>query len=824
MQHESGSAEQSNRPLTTEHMTADVCVIGGGPAGWAAAIASAREGAHTVLIHNRPVLGGNASTEVRVPPVGSASYNAYAADCGVFRDVILSERLRALDQMTEGQRSANFDLALYSEAKQEQFLDLYLNTQLISVTAEAESIVSIDALELTGGRKFRVQSRHFIDCTGDANLASLLSLPVMYGREGRAEYKEALAPLIADDEVMGSSILLRLIRHTEGKHISFVRPEWAHYFPDRSSFGVRGYPKPAGDVWGGFGFIEVSNPWHTVKDAEIIRHELYAYVLGVWDYLKNRSEYAAALASYDLDWVGQVPGKRESNRIQGYGLLTERDIRNRVVWPDAISMAGWYIDLHTSGGYNNREQPLVWDHSDIQYRHYSIVKPYQIPLRITMAKGMANLWMAGRNISCTHVVLGSARVMAILSTVGEAVGTAAAKAARGNLSTSEIAGMIHALDREDTSNDRYTMAQAWISELKLSILDYGGNIADVNRIDLARVTASSHKNLELFCELSSTCPTVEFTGLTVTDANKALPLSYKRAQVFPIANGRIQSLSVHLTKEDPGAVNIRYELQRLDELWQSTDGTLLAEGELSVDFTQANHVESVCLFDMDPAVFGKEHNGRFCRLVLFPAQGVSWCLSETYAPGCYNQYQYDSKQKQLYRQLLHTEEFTVPSSEADIPDFSLWCENNRLHQNFSMAISPPQAVYGLDNILDGQIRPWQSTHLCRLEAMDGHVELNLTWQQPVEVSKLVLVLDSDLNREASAMTIDSRPPELPEQIVIYKVSEDPTEGDLLLASEKSVVRHRNVLSWEKQMVRHLKIDLSKSRRGTIGIYDLMVLR
>lgn len=157
-------------------------------------------------------------------------------------------------------------------------------------------------------------------------------------------------------------------------------------------------------------------PYHTIYDSEDIRHELTRHALGVWDWMKNHDPKMKELTrNYALDWIGQVPGKRESRRIMGHYLMTEHDPQNRTVFPDEIAFGGWFIDLHTPGGLLAKHSEPASGESYNTFTDYAVKSyagPYGIPLRSLIAKDIDNLMMAGRNVSVTHAALGTVRVMA----------------------------------------------------------------------------------------------------------------------------------------------------------------------------------------------------------------------------------------------------------------------------------------------------------------------------------------------------------------------------------------------------------------------------
>ncbi|GJM70522.1 hypothetical protein HMSSN036_27380 [Paenibacillus macerans] len=196
------------------------------------------------------------------------------------------------------------------------------------------------------------------------------------------------------------------------------------------------------DLMAGFWWIEIGVPWHTIYGNEDIRHELTRHALGIWDWIKNGDpELKQRSANLALDWIGQVPGKRESRRIMGRYFMTEHDLLNLTVFPDEVAYGGWFIDLHTAGGLlaPTAEPASAEGYAETtEYAVKSYCGPYGIPLRIMLAKDAGNLMMAGRNVSVSHAALGTVRVMATTALMGQAAGTAAALALQKGIEVADV--------------------------------------------------------------------------------------------------------------------------------------------------------------------------------------------------------------------------------------------------------------------------------------------------------------------------------------------------------------------------------------------------
>ncbi len=421
--------------MLTDHfehlaLTADVLVAGGGPAGVSAAIGAARQGARVILMQDRPVLGGNASSEVRMHILGANSHRRGEDGVIETRETGLIEEIRLENAFRNPQRSASmFDQILYEKCIAEPNLTLYLDTRVTGARTEGGLIAEAEALCASTEQRFTVRAKVFIDCTGDCGLGVAANAAFMKGREDRAAYGESLGRETADTKTLGSTLLLMGRKHD--KPMRFIPPAWARKFTE-DDLKLRKHASHGAADYGleyGFWWVEWGGHLDTIKDNAKIRHELLAIVLGVWDHIKNDSDHGADC--WALDWFGAVPGKRESRRLRGQYVLSEGDLLESRPHFDAIAYGGWPIDIHPPEGVDLPDEPPC-----TQQR---LPYLYDIPLRCCVSENRPNLMFAGRNLSATHVAFASTRIMATCSTVGEAVGIAAAYAARHDLLPADLA-------------------------------------------------------------------------------------------------------------------------------------------------------------------------------------------------------------------------------------------------------------------------------------------------------------------------------------------------------------------------------------------------
>ncbi len=413
----------------------DVVVVGGGMSGLCAAIASARGGARTALLHNRPVLGGNASSEIRMHICGADNHGhrPNARETGILEEILLENRKR------NPQFSYSvFDTVLWEKATYQDNLELYLNTQMTSVLKDGDRITAVEAMQLTTEKKFKISGNIFLDATGDGTLAFLAGASCRVGRESRDEFDEPHAPLTADRVTMGNTLLFKTM--DMGCPVPFEKPFWANSYEEADLNG-REHGAAGFNYW----WIELGGEdTDVIADGEILRDELLKAVYGVWDHIKNGGGHGAE--NFALDWIGFLPGKRESRRILGDYVLNENDLKKARFFDDVVAYGGWPMDMHAAGGLRTRLEPT---------EYIQVPDAYGIPYRSLYAKDLENLLIAGRAISTSHMAFGSTRVMGTCSVVGQAAGTAAALAIEKNCSPRGLLPFTNELQQKLLRDDAY---------------------------------------------------------------------------------------------------------------------------------------------------------------------------------------------------------------------------------------------------------------------------------------------------------------------------------------------------------------------------------
>lgn len=403
--------------MTLVEIETDLLVAGGGLAGVCAAIAAARHGARVVLVEARSRLGGNSSSEVRMHVMGANSRHPGWREGGIL------EELRLADAVNNPHRSWElWDLLLYDKVISEPSITLLLDATLYGARRRGDRIEEVLVRVDRAEQLYRIRAKMFLDATGDSRLALEAGAEMRTGREGRAEFHEPLAPEKPGGETLGSSLLFTA-RHFD-RPMPFRAPRWARKVT-RENLRMR----PIRSWEYGYWWIAWGGNRDIIRDHERIRFELLSIVMGVWDYIKNSGEHPSS-AAWALDWVGMIPGKRGSRRLVGDYILTQHDLMNGGQFDDAVAIGGWPMDDHPPEGF---------DRDDLA-PNVAVPTPgvYNIALRCLYSRNIANLWMAGRNISCSHVAFTSTRVMATCAVTGQAAGTAAALCLQRGLSPRQL--------------------------------------------------------------------------------------------------------------------------------------------------------------------------------------------------------------------------------------------------------------------------------------------------------------------------------------------------------------------------------------------------
>lgn len=388
----------------------DLVVIGAGMSGLCAAIAAARLGLKVALVQDRYILGGNNSSEVRVGLGGQINMPPYPSLGYILNEI-------GPDRIGNARGAHHYqDWKKWDVIAAEPNISLFAGYTVVNAEMKDGKIVAVTAVEATNQNLIRMSGNLFSDCTGDANLAVMAGAATMMGREARSEFGETLAPEKADDFTMGVSI-------------EWYCEDWNTpcSFPDSVDWGLKLDEDTVEPVHRANWYWEVGMRDDQIADAEKIRDYGMYVAYSTFSYCKNRLAKKEDWECTHLTWVSHVSGKRESRRIVGDLILREQDLTRPIPYEDGTCTTTWRIDQHYPMEKNSADYPgEEW----MSYGKLMPIDPYAIPYRCLYSRDVPNLFMAGRDISVTHVALGSVRVMRTCAMMGEVVGMAAAVCCR----------------------------------------------------------------------------------------------------------------------------------------------------------------------------------------------------------------------------------------------------------------------------------------------------------------------------------------------------------------------------------------------------------
>lgn len=677
-------AAAETRDVTTEEIRADLCVVGGGLAGTCAAITGAREGLEVVLVQDRPVLGGNSSSEVRLWALGATAHmgnnNRWSREGGVMDEIFVENTYRN----PEG-NPVLYDTVVLEKAVSEPTLRLLLNTAVNEVRmrdgAGGREIDAVIAYNSQNETRYRIRADYFVDASGDGVVAYSAGVPFRFGAEDAREFDEPLAP---DPEVYGERLGHSIFFYTKdvGEPVTFHAPSYAlkevpEHIPRYRSFSVN-------DNGCRFWWIEYGGRLDTVHDTEAIKWELWKVIFGVWDYIKNSGAHPEA-ENLTLEWVGAIPGKRESRRFEGYQILTQADVIEQRIHEDGASYGGWSIDHHPADGVYSTQPPS---------RHYHAKGVYQIPYSSMITPHVRNLFLAGRIISTSHVAFGTTRVMATCAHGAQAVAMAAALALK-----------------EGASPEQFRRGEG-ARRFQLNLLRRGQHIPHIRLDDPAdltanaRITASSEFTLDL-----ASLPSRETT-----------PLDRPRALLAPLSPGRLPEITFRYDAD--ADTTLRFRLLRSEKAANFTPELELA----AVDVPLRAGTNHVARLDLDIRIAEAAYH-----FFAFPAcEGVRLRTVDARVTGLIH--------------VRHTETQSVePELAAD--SFEFWPPERRpggkLPAVTALVDGQPEAPFAAANVVEQIHRPEVAANAWVSAVEDPDPALTLEWEEPQSIRQCVLFFDTD---------------------------------------------------------------------------------
>ncbi|GAB2556908.1 FAD-dependent oxidoreductase [Spirosoma aerophilum] len=675
------------RPLRTVRHDADLLVIGGGLSGVCCAITAARAGIRVVLVQDRPVLGGNASSEVRLWVLGATSHmgnnNRWAREGGVIDELLLENLYRN----PEG-NPLIYDTILLEKVVAESNITLLLNTAVFNVEMAGEEsgrIESVQAFCSQNSTTYQLVAPLFCDASGDGIVAFQAGAAFRMGAESAGEFGEKFAPSADYGELLGHS--LYFYTKDTGKPVRFVPPAYAlediTRIPRFRSFNTSDY---GCRLW----WLEYGGRHDTVHDTETIKWELWKVVYGAWNYIKNSGNFPEA-ANLTLEWVGHIPGKRESRRFEGDYMLTQQDIVEQRHHADAVAFGGWSIDLHPADGvFSEKPGCNQWHSKGI----------YALPFRSFYSRNVSNLLLAGRIISASHVAFGSSRVMGTSAHGGQAVGMAAALCTRQGV-----------LPRDITAEPRL------IHALQQALLKTGQHIPGLrleDERDLTQQATLSASSDWVLTELPPDGP--------------MLALRHSAAQMLPLRQGPVPQLTFWVVAAQDTTLTVEFRVSSKPRN-HTPDHTLdrrdiqLSKGRQPVKLTFTEDMPSdgyafICFLQ-------NEHISVQCSQLR--ASGVLSVFNKT-NPAVSNY----GKQE--------------PTDDIGVDAFEFWTPDRRPKgHNLAVQIEPGLRVFGGENVRNGLQRPTSAPNAWVAQPSDSQPTLTLTWPEQKQIREVVLSFDSDFD-------------------------------------------------------------------------------
>lgn len=692
----------AKRHLRTDEITADLVVIGGGLAGTCCAIAAAREGLNTVLIQDRPMLGGNASSEVRLWILGATSHlgnnNRWSREGGVTNEILEENLYR--------NRQGNpyiLDTILLEKCLLEPNLTLLLDTAVDDVEMNGKEITAVRAFCPQNSTVYHVKAPLFCDASGDGVVAFLAGAAFRMGAESKEEFGEGFAPDAAYGQLLGHSMYF--YTKDTGAPVKYVAPAWAL----KDITGIPRYRQFNTNMQGcNFWWLEYGGRLDTVHQSQEIKMELWKVIYGVWDHIKNSGNFPEA-ETLTLEWVGQIPGKRESRRFEGDHILTQCDVVERTVFPDVVAHGGWAMDLHPGDGiYSALPGCTQWHAKGV----------YGIPYRCYYSRNIKNLFLAGRIISASHVAFGSTRVMATCGAGGQAVGIAAALCREAGCQPADL-NAPEAMKRLQTRLDRAGQHLPGITVEDES---------DLARS--ARVSASSSYRL------------------ATLETNKAwVRLDSAWAMLVPLTAGPAPEFSFEVAAEHAGA--LRVELWKAERAGEFTPEVLM--DALEIPYSEGQSDVAVRFQSVLPVA-----GYHFVKVCEDPA--VRLRVSDQRVTGVV-------AVSNAFNKAVATSAVQEPPAGIGIDRFEFWLPKRRPEgRNLAMTVTPAVEVFAPENVIHGPARPTTLPNAWVADPQDAAPELWLEWDAAVGIGRVMIEFDPDWDHPMESVLMTH-----PEEVVPFMV-------------------------------------------------------
>lgn len=699
------------RALVSEELTTQLAIIGGGVSGVCAAITAARQGLKVVLIQDRPILGGNASSEVRLWMLGATSHmgnnNRWAREGGVVDEIMVENTYRN----PEG-NPLIFDTVLLDKVTTEPNITLLLNTAVYHVDkSSSDEISAVRSFCSQNSTEYIVKAPLFCDASGDGIVGFLAGAAFRMGAESKEEFGEKFAPSKEYGELLGHS--LYFYSKDVGKPVKFVAPSYAlediTKVPRFRNFNTKEF---GCKLW----WLEYGGRLDTVHDSEKIKWELWKVAYGAWNYIKNSGNFPEA-ENLTLEWVGTIPGKRESRRFEGDYMIKQQDVIEQRLHDDAVAFGGWSIDLHPADGvFSEKPGCNQWHSKGI----------YQIPYRSLYSRNVKNLFLAGRIISATHVAFGSTRVMATAAHAAQVVGLAAKLCLEKQLQPAALYHNNH------------------IKELQVELLKTGHHIPEVilnddkDLVQQAAITASSELLL---------------TELPESNLLKLLEVSV--AQMVPLKKGKVERFIFYVEGEEPTVLEI--ELRVSSKTNNHTPDVVVNKKTLPI------HTGRNCLqIDFDAII----ENTAYAFVTFIKNPKVKLHFTDKRITGVLSVFNSVNKAVSNYGK-------QTPPEDIGVDEFEFWCPKRRPEgQNIAFKYLTGIDAFKAINIKNGIDRPVSYPNAWVADWNDKNPRLSIDWAEKQTIHQIDILFDTDYDHPMESVLMGHPENVMPFCVRNYSIKDD----------------------------------------------------
>lgn len=746
---------EASRELKRETYHTELAIIGGGLSGVCTAITAARKGVKVVLVQDRPVLGGNSSSEVRLWILGATSHlgnnNRWSREGGVVDEILVEN--------TYVNKEGNpliFDAVLLDKVIAEPNITLLLNTAVYEVDkTDDNTIGSIKGFCSQNSTEYVVHAPLFCDASGDGLVGFLSGAAFRMGAEKQEEFGEKFAPTEEYGELLGHSMYF--YTKDTGRPVKYTAPSFAlDVAKDVPKFRKFNAKEHGCQLW----WLEHGGRMDTIYDTEQIKWDLWKVIYGAWDYVKNSGNFPEA-ETMTLEWVGTIPGKRESRRFEGDYMLRQQDIVEQRKHEDAVAYGGWSIDLHPADGvFSEKPGCNQWHAKGV----------YHIPYRCLYSKNIKNLFLGGRLISATHVAFASTRVMATAAHIGQAIGMAAYIAKEKGARVEELVEIESSFNylagsrARDTEcersmchnqkylNPRDICTEGFLSELQQELLKAGQHIPhlevedETDLIQEASLRASSVFELDKF------------------ETDFSLPIDTAVAQMLPLEVGKIPEITIEIDAAED--TELQVELRTSSRAGNYTPDVTLETK--SIPLTKGRRKVKLS--------FSATMQERGYAFVTFLENtAISLYRTNTRVTGVLTVFNLINKAVSNFGK-------QTPPEDIGMEAFEFWCPQRRPEgHNIALVIEPALTPFGVEQIKTGVYRPTTAPNAWVAAVEDSAPQLKISWEETQKIRQIDLFFDTDYDHPMESVLMGHPEDVMPFCVRNYKIVDD--KGHIVFEKE-----------------------------------------